>query len=337
VSEIPTPASSSLAQGPGEGHGQPGQQGQANQPLPVGTQLEQYRISGVLSWGGFSIVYLAVDKQGQTVAIKEFLPAQLALRTAGAALPRVAGMDEAAFRYGMKCFFEECRAIAGLSHPNVVRVLNFFRANDTAYLVMRYEAGCTLQQHIAGQEKGIPESVLRPLFVRLMNGLREVHAHRLLHLDIKPANIYIRNDGVPVLLDFGAARQTLDRTGLMLRPMHTPGFAPPEQHSRENLGPWTDIYSVGATLFTCMTGVAPRPPHQRLRGYGLSTSMGQLRGRYSADLLEVVDWCLELDPRLRPQSVFSLQKALVRDRGARAGVQRLMNRVQGRILRLAVL
>jgi len=121
---------------------------QANIPLPEGYQLQNYRVTKVLSAGGFSIVYLAHDETDQPVAIKEYLPSSLALRREGDVLPSIADDNIATFRYGMKCFFEEGRALAKLSHPNVVRVLNFFRANETVYLVMRYERGRTLQEHI---------------------------------------------------------------------------------------------------------------------------------------------------------------------------------------------
>src|SRR5260221_2910057 len=139
--------------------------------------------------------------------MKEALPAPRALRSARGAPPKLAPADLARFRYGMKCFFEEGRALAGLSHPNVVRVLNFFRANDTVYLVMRYERGRTLQQHIINRRGALEEAWIRKTFAELLNGLREVHSNKLLHLDIKPGNIYVRNDGTPLLIDFGAARQ----------------------------------------------------------------------------------------------------------------------------------
>jgi serine/threonine protein kinase len=221
---------------------------QANVPLPEGYQLQNYRITKVLSAGGFSMVYLAHDEGEQPVAIKEYLPSSLALRNEGDVLPSIAEENVATFRYGMKCFFEEGRALAKLSHPNVVRVLNFFRANETVYLVMRYERGRTLQEHIQARRGAMKENFIRRVFTLLLNGLREVHANKLLHLDIKPANIYIRNDITPVLIDFGAARQTLTAEGFKLNPMYTPGFASPEHYQkRELLGPWSDIYSVGAS------------------------------------------------------------------------------------------
>jgi serine/threonine protein kinase len=288
---------------------------QANQPLPDGYQLENYRISSVLSCGGFSIVYLAYDENDQPVAIKEYLPSQLALRKEGDALPSIAEENLATFRYGMKCFFEEGRSLAGLSHPNVVRVLNFFRANETVYMVMRYERGRTLQEHIQARRGVIKEGFIRHVFSLLLNGLREVHSNKLLHLDIKPANIYIRNDGTPLLIDFGAARQTLTQGGLRLNPMYTPGFAPPEQYkNRDLLGPWSDCYAIGASIFACLAGMAPQPADHRLEKDRYLSATKLWNGKYSRQLLETIDWCLELDHMKRPQSVFSLQKVLLREK-----------------------
>jgi serine/threonine protein kinase len=288
---------------------------QANQPLPDGYQLQNYCISGVLSCGGFSIVYLAYDENDQPVAIKEYLPSQLALRNRGDALPSIAEDNVQTFRYGMKCFFEEGRSLARLSHANVVRVLNFFRANETVYLVMRYERGRTLQEHIQARRGTIKENFIRHVFTRLLNGLREVHSHKLLHLDIKPANIYIRNEGTPVLIDFGAARQTLAEGGFKLNPMYTPGFAPPEQYKdRELLGPWSDIYSIGASMFACVAGAAPQAADQRMEKDRYVSATRLWQGRYSRQLLETIDWCLELDHLRRPQSVLALQKVLLREK-----------------------
>lgn len=286
---------------------------QANVPLPPGYRLDEYRIERQLSLGGFSIVYLAFDKEDNPVAIKEYLPNSLALRTEGDELPSIAEENVAAFRYGMKCFFEEGRALAKLSHPNVVQVLNFFRANETVYMVMRYERGRTLQEHIQKHKGEIRENFIRAIFARLLNGLREVHTHKLLHLDIKPSNIYLRYDGQPVLLDFGAARQTLSTETPLLKPMYTPGFAAPEQYNntrRELLGPWTDIYSVGASIYACMAAAAPQAANLRLERDQLAPALKRWPDKYSKQLLETVDWCMRLNYLERPQSVFALQKAL---------------------------
>jgi serine/threonine protein kinase len=288
---------------------------QVNQPLPDGYQLENYRIASVLSSGGFSIVYLAYDENDQPVAIKEYLPSQLALRKEGDALPSISDDNLATFRYGMRCFFEEGRSLARLSHPNVVRVLNFFRANETVYMVMRYERGRTLQEHIHARRGSIKERFIRHVFTLLLNGLREVHSNKLLHLDIKPANIYIRNDSTPVLIDFGAARQTLAQEGPRLNPMYTPGFAPPEQYkNRDLLGPWSDCYAVGASIFACLASAAPQAADDRAEKDHYVSAAKMWDGKYSRQLLETIDWCLELDHMKRPQSVFALQKVLLREK-----------------------
>ena len=284
---------------------------QANHALPSGYQLDEYRIEHQLSLGGFSIVYLATNREGQFVAIKEYLPNSLALRAEGEIKPVIAEEHMPAFRYGMKCFFEEGRALAKLSHPNVIRVLNFFRANNTVYMVMEYEHGRTLQEFIQKNRAVITENFMRNVFTKLLNGLREVHSHKLLHLDLKPSNIYMRNDYTPVLIDFGAARQTLATDTPMLKPMYTPGFASPEHyHQRELLGPWSDIYSVGASMYACLSAAAPQAADSRQEKDRLVPAMVRWESQYSDQLLETIDWCLCLNHLYRPQSAFALQKAL---------------------------
>ena len=310
---------------------------QANQPLPEGHPLQNYRILRVLASGGFSFVYLAHDENDTPVAIKEYLPASLALRTGDALAPRIAEDQAAAFRYGMKCFFEEGRALASLGHPNVVRVLNFFRANETVYLVMRYERGRTLQEHIHARRGALRESWIRNTFATLLNGLREVHTNKLLHLDIKPANVYIRNDITPVLIDFGAARQTLTAEGFKLNPMYTPGFASPEHHTdRSKLGPWSDIYSVGATLYACLTASSPPSAEERLDKDRMVPARRIGAGKYTSELLDTVDWCMRLDHLERPQSGFALQKALLGEKEPEYhGEVPMLEQIRGALRRLA--
>lgn len=285
---------------------------QANHALPNGYQLEEYTVERQLSLGGFSIVYLATDPEGRQVAIKEYLPNSLALRGEGEIKPQISADHQGAFRYGMKCFFEEGRALARLSHPNVIRVLNFFRANDTVYMVMEYERGRTLQEFIQKHQGHISERFMRGVFTRMLNGLREVHSHKLLHLDLKPSNVYLRTDNTPVLIDFGAARQTLSTDQPILKPMYTPGFASPEHYgARKDLGPWSDIYSIGASMYACLAGSAPQAADERLKKDLLTPAMVRWDGQYSDRLLEIIDWCLNVNHLYRPQSVFALQKALV--------------------------
>ncbi len=290
---------------------------QSNAALPEGYEVEGYRIVKKISSGGFSIVYLARDEFDRPVAIKEYLPSSLALRRAGELVPTIVDSNLPTFRIGLKCFFEEGRALARILHPNVVRVVNFFRANETVYMVMLYEQGRTLQEQILkyrdrGEKKLLGERFIRLVFTQVMNGLREVHTNKLLHLDLKPANIYLRRDASPILLDFGAARQTLSADIGKLYPMYTPGFAAPELYERHGqLGPWTDIYGIGASIFASMSGHAPQPADARLQNDKMSTKVRDLSHSYSKELLGVVEWCLKLNVMERPQSVFALQKALL--------------------------
>lgn len=315
---------------------------QKNAPLPDGLEINSYRIVRKIASGGFSIVYLAEDRTGTQFAIKEYLPSNLCKRDEGELKPRVEDKHVSTFRNGMTCFFEEGRALAGIFHPNVVRVVNFFRANNTVYMVMAFEKGRSLQEIVLrhrkanarrtdrgsksdngkGHNKGRPDPDLPvqevlaerhviQVFNKVMNGLREVHANRLLHLDLKPANVYLRMDGTPLLLDFGAARRTLDADSPRLFPMYTPGFAAPELYRRNpRLGPWTDVYGLGTSMYACMAGMPPQPADKRAKEDLLIEAVDRLSGVYSQALLDIIIWCVKLDPAERPQSVFTLQRAL---------------------------
>jgi len=288
-------------------------------PLPPDTAIGGYRVVRRLSSGGFGVVYLALDMEGQQVAVKEYLPSSLATRAPGELLPVVAPEKLSLYRLGLKSFFEEGRSLAQISHPSVVSVLNFFRENETVYMVMNFLDGATLQDFIITarelkKKKVFRESTIRSLFDEVLRGLRIVHQHKMLHLDIKPANIFITDDNRAVMIDFGAAREVLSKEGNFIRPMYTPGFAAPEMYRRDaTMGPWTDIYAIGACLYASMQGYPPNDAPQRLEKDRLSLALSRLRGVYSDNLIEVVEWCMALDPLSRPQSVFALQKELSRE------------------------
>lgn len=287
---------------------------QNNQALPPGYEVEGYRIERQLSIGGFSIVYLAHDAAGTPVALKEYLPNALALRGEGQLVPTIPPEYQADFNHGLKCFFEEGRALTGIDHPNVVRVLNFFRANETVYLVMRYETGQTLRDYIRAQRGRLDEAFLRGMFCGVLDGLGEVHGCGLLHLDIKPANIWLRTDGSPVLLDFGAARYAVDIGPPEPRAMYTPGYAAPEQyHGKFTLGPWTDIYAVGACMYATLAGAAPQAADERLVDDQLLPARQRWGSGYSLRLLTTIDDCLRLDPARRPQHARALHESLAND------------------------
>ncbi len=287
--------------------------------LPPDTMIGGYRVVRRISSGGFGVVYLATDAQGQEFAIKEYLPSSLTTREAGELVPKVATEKLTLYRLGLKSFFEEGRSLAQIAHPSVVSVMNFFRENETVYMVMNHLEGSTLQDFIIiardlKKQKIFRESTIRSLFDEILRGLRVVHQHKMLHLDIKPANIFITNDNRSILIDFGAAREVLNKEGSFIRPMYTPGFAAPEMYRRDGkMGPWTDIYAIGACIYSCMQGYPPNDAPQRQEKDRLSLSLSRLRGIYSDDLINAVEWSMALDPLERPQSVFSLQKELGRE------------------------
>ena len=287
--------------------------------MPPNTTIGGYSIVRRLSAGGFGVVYLALDTSGQQVAIKEYLPASLATRNVGELAPQVQADKLSLYRLGLKSFFEEGRALAQISHVSVVSVLNFFRENETVYMVMNYLEGATLQDFIVTarnlkKSKVFRESTIRSLFDEILRGLRIVHQHKMLHLDIKPANIFVTDDDRAVMIDFGAAREVLSKEGNFVRPMYTPGFAAPEMYRRDSsMGPWTDIYAIGACIYAAMQGYPPNDAPQRIEKDRLALSLSRLRGVYSDNMIEMVEWCMSLDPLSRPQSVFSLQKELSRE------------------------
>jgi serine/threonine protein kinase len=288
-------------------------------PLPPDTVVGGYKILRKLAAGGFGVVYQAVDPDGMQVAIKEYLPSSLASRAPGERLPQIQADKLTLYRIGLKSFFEEGRALAQISHPSVVSVLNFFRENETVYMVMNYLEGATLQDFVVTardlkKPKVFRESTIRSLYDEILRGLRIVHQHKMLHLDIKPANIFITDDNKAVMIDFGAAREVISKEGNFIRPMYTPGFAAPEMYKRDgSMGPWTDIYAIGACIYACMQGYPPNDAPQRLEKDRLSLSMNRLRGVYSDNMIEMVEWCMALNPLDRPQSVFALQKELSRE------------------------
>jgi serine/threonine protein kinase len=240
-----------------------------NHPLPAGTMLENYRIERQISCGGFSIIYLVYDINQQPWAIKEYIPQTLALRAAGETSLQIPPEHQAEFQRGLAYFFEEARVLSGLNHPNVIRVLNFFRANGTAYMVMPLERGRTLQNHIRSQRGPVSEAFILNVFTNLLHGMSEVHSCGLLHLDLKPANIWLRCDHTPVVLDFGAARFAVDIGPPAPRAMYTPGFAAPEQyHGNYTLTPKVRCWSNSATPKCCAPPASKPGVPGFLRGKG---------------------------------------------------------------------
>ena len=291
--------------------------------LPPGARLDgdKYAIEEVLGAGGFGLVYrvrhLLLDEER---AIKEYLPSEIAVREGETVYAR-SGAHQSDYRDGLDRFLKEAQQLVRFDgHPNIIRCRDYFEANGTAYLVMDFEDGLPLDTFLARREaQGQPleESELRHLLGPLLEGLATVHAEDVLHRDIKPGNVFVRRrDGQPVLLDFGAAKADFSKHSRSRAP-HTPGYAAPEQVEDEgHLGPWTDVYAVGALMWRVATGSVPPKVESRLsalrpgRTDPLVIDEGTGGGRFSADLLAVMRKCLHLDEARRPQSAEALLDAL---------------------------
>ena len=227
--------------------------------LPKGNTIHWYEIESVLGKGGFGITYLAHDKNlDKAVAIKEFLPSEFATRDPDYTVHPDSAQNEELFRWGLTRFIEEARVLSRFEHPNIVRVFTVFEENNTGYMVMAYEHGRSLKA-VLNEEKTLPQERLMKLLLPILDGLKLVHGKQFIHRDIKPDNIYVREDDTPVLLDFGSARQAIEGESRTMTTMVSPGYAPFEQyHAKgEEQGPWTDIYSLGATAFRAISGINP--------------------------------------------------------------------------------
>jgi len=278
--------------------------------LPAGHKVFEYRIEKMLGGGGFGITYLANDINLELpVAIKEYFPGDLTTRAADLSVRVRVPEGEQQFQWGLERFLDEARALAAFRHPNIARVLRYFRENGTAYIVMEYESGDPLKRWLARQP-ALDQAGLLKVIYPLMDGLEAVHKLDFLHRDIKPDNIYIRADGTPVLLDFGAARRYTG--GRDLTNIVSPGFAPFEQyHSKGNQGPWTDIYSLGAVMYWMTTGQKPLESAARVQGDAMPKAVDIGNAAVFGDaLLRAIDWALSPNEARRPQNVAELRAAL---------------------------
>ena len=300
-----------------------------NDALPNGTTLHEYRIESVLGQGAFAITYKGWDEHLQSwVAIKEYFPGDLMHRDPSGAAVLNEGADAQLYEWGLSRFVAEAQVLAQFKHPNIVRVSRYFAANRTAYIVMDYEQGESLNDFLAHLDGTIDETFLRGLFVPLLQGLKVVHGKHYLHRDVKPGNIYLRGDGSPVLLDFGAARVEFGASGADAMSVLTPRYAPIEQYTADGeQGPWSDLYGLGATMYRCICGEAPVEANRRMaaRDDGLpdpqKPAATVAAGRFGSELLEAVDWALALTPGARPQSATELIARLTGPTAAKTATQ----------------
>ena len=287
--------------------------------LELGTKLSEYQLKSVLGVGGFGMTYLAWDTNLEKhVAIKEYLPGDLAVRALDGSIVPVSTNHQYDYQWGLSAFLQEARTLARFSHPHIVRVNRYFEANGTGYMVMDYEEGESLNQLLKRSPQP-PEDVLRKILLPLLDGLAAVHTAKFLHRDINPSNIFIRANGSPVMLDFGAARATSGCTRTLTAVL-TPGFAPLEQYSIEGKqGPWSDIYAMAGVMFRAVTDRSPPDAVSRLHGDNVPQMLAAVQGRYSAPMLRAIEWALSIKAELRPQSIAEWKAAFdaqVQSRGA---------------------
>ena len=280
--------------------------------LPQGTRIQDFEFHRVLGQGGFGITYLgwnvALDIP---VAIKEYLPADLATREHDLSVVPQSSQAASDFAWGLDRFLDEARILARFQHVNIVRVHHFFEAHRTAYIVMEYAEGETLSQVLKSRGT-LDEAELKAILYPILDGLEVVHGADFLHRDIKPGNIIIRDeDNSPVLLDFGAARQAIGARSRSVTSIITPGYAPIEQYSTQgDQGPWTDIYALGAVCYRALTGKAPADATERVIRDPVIPVAERCGGQAGAGFLSAIDEALQMDKAARPQSVAAWRVAL---------------------------
>ena len=283
--------------------------------LPQGHRLQEYELVRVLGFGGFGMTYLGFDHNlDKAVAIKEYLPSDIATRTADRSVAPQTSGSSGDFQWGLDRFLDEARTLARFDHRHIIKVHRFFEAHGTAYIVMEYAEGETLSAYLT--RKGtLSEAELKALLYPLLDGLAVVHKADFLHRDIKPGNIVLRDtDGSPVLLDFGAARQAIGAKSRSVTSIVTPGYAPIEQYSnRGRQGAWTDIYALGGVCYRALTGDVPDDATDRVRHDPLVPLAKRCADRASQAFLAAIDKALAMDERGRPQSIGAWRAAMAAD------------------------
>ncbi len=267
-----------------------------NVPLLQGFQLNDYTVYKKLSAGGFSIVYLAYNKDGEAVAIKEYFPSYLTLRTNGNKINFLNMREKHRFYEGLKAFKKEMEIIMRLKHRNIIEIIDFFELNGTAYIVMPYEYGLTLSRWISTTENKQEQDIIT-IIEGVFSAVDTFHSNGVIHLDLKPGNIWLRPNKEALILDFGTARIVGEENPAM--PMHTPGYAAPEQHKQffkpDRIGYWTDYYGLGSTLYALIEDGAPEHSCELLSNNVKIPIVADRVGQYNTGLLQIIEELMELN------------------------------------------
>jgi serine/threonine protein kinase len=289
--------------------------------LPPGTKVDQYLVSGLLGRGGFGITYLVHDEALQKdFALKEFFPEDLVVRDGTGIRFTAKPHSESDYRWGLKKFYDEARLLAQFSHANIVSVRRVFERNNTAYMLLDFVRGSTLEKWLQGLDSPATQEELDLIATPLLSALELVHANRAWHLDISPDNVMIRaSDGAPILLDFGASRfEIKQHSQLVSALIFKSGYSAPEQYTSnaDRYGPWTDIYAFAATLYRAISNTRPVEATSRQLTDELRPASVLGKGRYRDRFLKAIDWGLKLPPQDRPQSIRDWRKELLQGGGA---------------------
>lgn len=277
---------------------------------PGSILLGKYIVGKVIGKGGFGVTYLAYDASaGRKAAIKEFFPYGVALRAAGTSTVTVSSMDNAnAFKLGAEKFYDEAKLVSRFNgNPNIVGVYEFFYENDTVYFAMEYLQGHTLKEHI---NTNGTISAPQALFIaqNVANALMAAHSSSVLHRDISPDNIMICMDGKIKLIDFGAARQIMAESSSNLTVVMKPGYTPIEQYTKKGRqGAWTDIYSLGVSVYYALTEVIIDDPYARMDD---DSELTENKHGINNDLWAILKKCTMINASDRYGSAIDLRKAL---------------------------
>ncbi|HYF59243.1 MAG TPA: serine/threonine-protein kinase, partial [Burkholderiaceae bacterium] len=284
------------------------------QTLPDGTRLQEYRLTGVVGQGGFGVVYRAEDLALQRqVAIKEYLPAQLAVRLSDGTL-RASGERHAdTYAAGLDGFLDEARLLARFKHPGLLEVLRFWKQNGTAYLAMPLYPGRTLDRLIEARPGGLDAESMRAILASLLDALETLHMAGCVHRDVSPDNVMVLPHGDAVLLDLGAARRVIGDRVKAVTVMLKGGYAPIEQYADDpafRIGPWTDVYALGAVLHHAIAGEVPPPAPMRMMRDTRRPLAGRVQGDHDPRLLAAIDAAMALRPEARPSSIAAFRALL---------------------------
>jgi len=303
--------------------------------LKIDSELNEFTIKRVLGSGTFGITYLAQDNYlNKKVVIKEYFPNDIAIRKSDTTITPKTDGDRDSFEYGLDSFLKEAQTLAKFNHPNIVRINSFCESNNTAYFIMDYEEGEDLEVYLQKTPQ-LSEDKILSIMLPLLDGLREVHNKSYLHRDIKPGNIYIKSNGSPILIDFGATRYSIGVKSQSLSIILTPGYAPKEQYSsKSKQAPYTDIYAIGAVMYKMVTNATPIEASERSNAITDDEPDPHVRlsemdyPNYSDNFKKAIDWAMEFKHKDRPQSVRELQDAFTKKIKREKPTQKVQEKIE---------